>query len=242
MLGFAVNVEFSHYTAEQQRQLIKLINLRNGAQNHRLNDEYSRYLWTFDGKYVPLLIWKKGCSIELVNTIYTDKFAIFIPCPDSDDEKGYRVPLFAYHEAEVLSNLYHYDYEAFRKQIDHSDINSFTAEALLQCVLLMINVFDRTSDAHFLELAEYLLQQLEPYIIEEFALLNKLQIHKRKGTFPVDDIKLLNNIKGNDEHVLFGKSVLLEDRESAKLHFARLSADEQEQYKKYPIYKLFMDL
>lgn len=242
MLGFAVNVEISHYTVEQQRQLVKLINLRHGAQNHQLKDEYSKYLWTFDGKYVPLLIWKKDYTTELINTVYTDKFAIFLPCPESDDEKGYRMPLFAFHEADVLSNLYCYDYEAFRRQIDYSDINSFTSEELLQCVLLMINVFDRNGDAHFLELAEYLLQQLESYISEEIALLNRLQIHKRKGPFQIDDIVLLESIKSADEHVLFGKSVLLEDRERAKLHFERLSVDEQAQYKKYPIYKLFEGL
>lgn len=242
MLGLAVNVSFSYYTGEQQRQLVKLINLRYGAQNNHIKEEYSKFLWTFDGKYVPLLIWKENGNVEIVSTIYSDKFEIFLPCSDSDDEKGYKMPKFFYHDEYILCNLYRYDYEAFRAQIDHSDINSFTSEVLLQCVLLMINVFDRSGDTHFLELAEYLLQKLDAYIGKELALLNKLQIHKRNGALHDTDIILLNSIKSNDEHILFGKSVLLEDRENAKLHFAKFPVDVQEQYKKYPIYKLFIDL
>ena len=242
MIGFAVDVEFSYYTEDQQRQLIKLINLRHNANGARLKDGYTKYLWKFDGKYVPLIIFKKGHSIEFINSVYTDKFAIFLPSDKRDDEKGYRMPLFAYQNADVLSDLYYYNYEAFRRQIDNSDINEETSDALLDCVLLMINVFDINGDQFFLELSDHLLQQLRPYIAKEILLLNSMQIRKRLNTLDNNDVVQLHSIVSDDVQVLFGKSVLLGDVKAAEEYFNRFPVDEQIRYKEFPIYKLYSDL
>ena len=152
------------------------MNLRLGAYNSQLQDGLSKYIWKFGDKCVPLLILKKDNEIELANSVYTNKFAIFLPCSESKNKEGYRFPIFVYHDVDVLANLYYYDYNAFRSQIDNAEINEVTSGALLECVLIMINVFDRNSDSHFLVLAEYLLQLLEPFITEELILLNRLQI------------------------------------------------------------------
>lgn len=242
MIGFAVDVEFSYYTEDQQRQLIKLINLRHNANGAKLKDGYTKYLWKFDGKYVPLIIFMNGSSIEFINSVYTHKIAIFLPSDKGDDERGYRMPLFAYQDANVLSNLYYYDYEAFQGQIDDSDANRTTSESLLECVLLMINVFDQNGDQHFLKLAEYLLQKLEPYITKEIFLLNGVQIRKRLKIFDSNDVVQLHSIVSDDAQVLFGKSVLLGDVNAAKEYFDRFPVDEQIRYKEFPIYKLYSDL
>lgn len=242
MIDFAVDVKFSYYTEDQQRQLIKLINLRHNTNNVNLKDVYTKYLWNYDGKSVPLIIVKDGNNIEFINSIYTDKIAIFLPFDESGDERGYKMPLFVYQDADVLSNLYHYDYEAFKRQIDDSDINEVTSTALLEHALLMINVFDRNGNQHFLELAEYLLQKLKPYITKEILLLNRLQIRKRLKPLSRSDIARLRSITGDDMQVLFGKSVLLGDANAAKGYFDCFPADEQERYKEFPIYKLYCDL
>lgn len=242
MIDFDLNVKVSSYTEEQQEQFLKLVNLRLGAYNSQLKDEYSKYVWTFGDKCVPLLIIKNGDKIELESSIYTKKFVIFLPCEGSDDDRGYRMPLFIYQDVNVLANLYHYDYDAFRKQIDSSDINAVTSGALLECVLIMINVFDVSCDLHFLDLAEYLLQKLEPFSPKELILLNRLQIRKRKGTFGTTEINQLNSIECNDPHVLFGKSVLLGCKEQAAIYFQQFSEDDKRMYQDFPIYKLFINL
>jgi hypothetical protein len=106
----------------------------------------------------------------------------------------------------------------------------------------MINVFDRNSDSHFLVLAEYLLQLLEPFITEELILLNRLQIKKRTGEFNKDDLDLLNKIDSDEIHILFGKYVLLGDKTKAQIYFKRFSDEDQSRYKGFPIYKLYSQL
>ncbi len=242
MIGFDLNLSLSSYTEEQQAQFIKLVNLRLGAYNHQLRDESSKYVWMFGDKCVPLLIIKNGDTIELVNSVYTKKFVIFLPCDESADDRGYRMPLFIYQDISVLANLYHYDYDAFREQIDSSDVNIVTSGALLECVLIMINVFDVSNNLHFLDLAEYLLQKLDAFIDKELFHLNRLQIRKRKGVLDHADIEFLNGIKSSNIYTMFGKNVLLGYKEQASMCFEQFSKDDQTLYKTFPIYKLFSEL
>lgn len=141
-----------------------------------------------------------------------------------------------------LGNLYHYDYEAFRKQIDNSDINADTSSAMIECVLRMINVFDYSGDEHFLDLAEYLLDRLQEYVDAPVYTLNKLQIKKRIIGLQESDFETLNQIDGVSEEVDFGKSVLLGNKEEAMRHFNQLTPEMREQYSSFPIYKLYENL
>ena len=90
---------------------------------------------------------------------------------------------------DVLSNLYVCDYDAFYQQIDDSDINELTADAFIECSLILINVYDRNSDPHFLDLADYLLHNLEPYVQKDLLLLNMMQIKKRRTGLNSEDIE-----------------------------------------------------
>ena len=241
MIGLKISIPLAEYTVEQQKQLFDLVNLRLGKNNSSIKDEYTKYPWKFGDKYYPLLIIKTGNTIELVSSVYTDKIGVFYPCDEAPDNKGYRMPLLAYHDIEVFSNLYCYDYDAFQEQIDSSDINATTADALLQCALRMITVYDLYKDGKALALADYLLTCLEPYEMAELITLNKLQIKKRLGSFDDADISFLENMQSDHPHILFGKNVLLGRYKDANSYFSQLPEHEQAAYKAYPIYKLFQE-
>jgi len=179
MIDFDVNVGLSHYTEEQQAQFMELVNLRLGAYD-TIKGNYGRYIWTFGDKFVPILLHKVNNKIELYNFIYSNKIETTILCSEGDDKRQYRLPAFALEEIDVLSNLYSYNYEAFRHQIDTSDANEITSELLLECVLRLISVFDTNGDIHFLDLAALLLQKLEPFLSRERIRLNRLQIRRRQ--------------------------------------------------------------
>ena len=89
-----------------------------------------------------------------------------------------------------LSNLYFYDYDSFYQQIDDSDINEITVNAFIECYLILINVYDMNSDVHFLDLADYILNKLEPFVQKDVFLLNKMEIKKRKKDLE-DEEKIL---------------------------------------------------
>lgn len=239
MIGFDLNTKISQYTEEQQSQLVKLVNLRLGAYNSQLKEDISRYNWKYGEKYYPLLICKKDGRTELTSSLYTKSFAVFIPSEDNADERGYKMPLFIYNDVDVLSNLYVCDYVAFYQQIDDSDINELTADAFIECSLILINVYDRNSDTHFLDLADYLLHKLEPYVQKDLLLLNMMQIKKRRTGLNGEDMEQIKSIDSNEIHILFGKNVLLGNKQHAKQYFDSFSKEDKERYIQFPIYELY---
>ena len=190
---------------------------------------------------MPILIHKSKGTVELLNAVYTEKIAVFLPS-ENKDRAGFRVPLFVTQSSEVLSNLHHYSYELLQKQIDTSDFNEKTKPLLDESVLLLISVFDLNGDLHFLDLADYLIQKLDYPENDELSLLNKLQIKKRRGTFEDDDIAALNKLNDSDTQVRFGKYVLLEDKENASKVFDQFTDAQKEFYTSAPIYKLYSEL
>lgn len=242
MIDFDMNFKLSDCTDKQKMQLIKLVDLRLGKYNSQIQNKLSSYIWEFGDKFVPLIISKKDNEIELINSMYANNFEFFEQYDESSNKKWYHVPTFAYYDVDVLANLYYYDYDAFRSQIDNADINKITSGTLLECMLILINVFDYNSDSHFLVLAEYLLQLLEPFVTEELILLNRLQIKKRTGELNKNDLKILKGIDSEDIHILFGKHVLLGNKTKAQEYYEQFSENDQSMYKKFPIYKLYDQL
>lgn len=242
MIGFDVNRKISQLTEEQENDFYNLVKLSKGVLNDQIPEGISNYNWSFGGKYYPLAIEKQKGRIKLYESLYSDKLAFYVPSSSSPDEMGYKMPFFSYYDEKILSNLYNYDYDAFRKQIDSSAINEHSAAALLQCVLILINVFDIKKDTHFLDLADYLLDKLRPYLQAETIYINSLQIKKRNGPLSEDDIKALKSLDFDHEQFRFCKNVLLEDKASALKCFEQFTEEERKQYQAYPIYTLFSEL
>ena len=241
MINFEIKTPWNQLTKEQIIQLQKLVDVFRGYCTNNSEDEYYRYQWSFDGKDVPIIVKKNDDNIELINAVYTEKIAVFLPNDDKPNDIGFKMPLFASFDAELLSNLYYNDYDYFRKQIDTCDINEKTKPTLNDCALKLINVFDINGDYHFLDLAEYLMQKLEYPENDELFLLNKLQIKKRRRSFDGNDIELLKQMNNSDIQVDFGRYVLLEDKEKASKVFEKFSDVQKEYYKGAPIYKLYVD-
>lgn len=244
MIGLGDEFELLKCSTQQEEQLSKLVNLYNKlCQKNQLDNALNKYDWMFGDKYVPLLIVKQDNKVEFTSAIYTNKIYIFLSEPEKKAEQDCRMPLFAYQSLDVLSNLYFYDYDVFYSQIDSSDINEVTSGELLNTVLLLINTFDKNNDFHFLDIAEYLLKKIKPFISKnELIVLNTFQIKKRRDTLDEKDLEVLHKIKSSDKEILFGISVLLNEKEKAEYYFNEFSEEIQKRYKEYPIYKLFSQM
>ncbi|MGH0692415.1 DUF4365 domain-containing protein [Bacillus cereus] len=125
----------------------------------------------------------------------------------------------------------------------NDEVANITNDFCLKC----INAYDLSKNVKFLDLAEYIYEKYSgDALTPEILYINQTQIKKRReGKLTETDIDRLYAIKL--EHVghidmNFCTSVLLESKVEAKLSFGRLNKEEQENYKAYPIYKLYSDL
>ena len=120
--------------------------------------------------------------------------------PKGRDDIRFIMPLFVYQSAEILSNLYKYDYEYFYTQIDRADINENTIEVLNLEVLKLIKAYDICNDEHFLQIAEYLAKKLENFQHQEEYTMNRLQIKKRLGIWGEEESSDIGLCEHADQH------------------------------------------
>jgi hypothetical protein len=240
-IGYEPEHKFFQFEDKDYCQLRELVKIKRGESKTPLQNGFYKHIWKFDEKNIPLLITKEGDNIELYNAVYTDKFALYSSVLEQTDA-SYRLPLFMQLEDEILSNLYEYRYDSFRKQIDDSEICAKSEPSLINCVLLLINVYDLNQDINFLDLADYLLEKLIFINNGPRNLINAMQIKKRRGTFTEDDQILLREIISEDVVTNFGIYVLLDDYNSAKACIEKFDHKSKESVKQWPIYHLYQDL
>jgi len=136
----------------------------------------------------------------------------------------------------------------------HDIINYYCNELFPETQNFMLNCihgYDETSKKGFLDLAE----KLNDYFIintpqsenEDLTLIhtiNQLQLFKRKRELSSEEKRNLINLKNSttDIKVLCCCLILLDYKEEFLLEFEKLSDEEKEQFKAWPIYTLFQRL
>ena len=244
MIGFETSIKLQELEEKSIKDLVFLVNIRLGKYNNKLSGEVIRHIWHFQGKCVPLLIIRQGDAQqknELADALYSRKYQTYASPKGREDIK-FITPLFIYQSAEIISNLYKYDYEYFYTQVDKADINEYTIEVLNLEVLKLIKAYDICKDEHFLQIADYLAKKLENVQHQEHYTMNRLQIKKRLGIWGEEEYSEMEAMTNNTAQALFGKFVLLGDREKADYYFHKMSLEEQKQYRDYPIFTLYEQL
>lgn len=242
MIEFNFKKPFKTLSKQIKQQLVSIVAMKNGLYNKDLIDKQHIFNWEIEDKYIPVIVSRRENDDrnDLVNAIYTRKHQTF-----DVDEKGhyFRVPLFVIIDKHILANLYYYDYAYIKEQIDKADVNECTLGTLNYAALQLINVYDATKDEKMLDLAEYQLEQIEKLEGQKsYYLLNRLQIKYRKKELSTNDKKRLLQVKAEDNVVLFGRSVLLQEKEDAGHYYGELTDEERESIKDYPIMYLYQDL
>ncbi len=221
------------------RQLEDLLRMKKGLKNNLLTEKIHTYNWMLEDKYVPVIVIRHDNDDEnnLYNAIYTNNVRASVA---NENGQHFIVPLFEQIDMHVIKNLYRYDYEWLKDQIDSADVNEYTADYLIQAALKLISIYDEKKDYRALDLAQYQFDKIKK--LEEntpFFIINVLQLKKRRGSFTEEDIQKLKGIVTSDPQVIFGINVLLEDAEKAREAFGRIDKETQELIKKYPIYYLY---
>lgn len=112
-------------------------------------------------------------------------------------------------------------------------------------ILYMLLAYDKNFDTKLLNTARDIINWLcqEKAIDPNIILINKLQIIKRERNLNNDELVLLNELIENPmitEDIKVGAYLLLGNKVGATIHFSKLSLEDQDLFKKYPIYKFWL--
>ncbi|MDO5479797.1 MAG: hypothetical protein Q4G23_11620, partial [Clostridia bacterium] len=153
--------------------------------------------------------------------------------------------------ADNFLELGNVDYEdiidSFRCYIDEP----YCTEDATQLLLQIIHAYDKSQDKRkdILEKAEnmanWLLKEENPYSDSTVMKLNFMQIQKRKRGFTEDEkVELVSIAEGygsvDEKQAVYhkiGANLLLDNQMSAEFYFKKLSDEEKNQFRQYPIWR-----
>lgn len=236
-IGFKCNKKFEDFTDANWKSVNELLNLYRGNIKPKEGNEHAWYMWYWDDKVVPLfLIRKEDESIEVVNWFITDKYVIF-----ADKEEHCFLPKFSLFKRDILEKLYDVELDVWVKEINK--LNSFekiTPELYL-CFIELVAAYDITHNEKYFVVAEMIIDKvLEHLPDDEYGIINKLQLVKRKGELTEENVALLEEFerKTDDPMIKCAVNILLENKRVAKKIIEDMSKENKELLMSYPIYNL----
>lgn len=165
----------------------------------------------------------------------------------SEGENGnYIVPPYAALTADEYSKISNIDFEdivpSYKSLYEISE-----EQELIYCsvdnILRMIEAYDIKGNKCLLKVAMDIYNWLVEIGHDSVnMLLNKLQIIKRERDFTIDEKKVLVELAedgGQAEEVRVGANLLLDNQFAAKVHFEKMTKDDQELFKQFPIFKFW---
>jgi hypothetical protein len=137
----------------------------------------------------------------------------------------------------TVSNIdYDIIYNSFLGLEASEELFSFT----MIFILKMLSAYDKSNNPKLLETSLKILdwaQEIDTFTNKEIYLLNKIQIFKRTRKLIDSEISQLLAIISNntDDKILTGTYLLLDNIAMADYHFKKMSENDQNEFKNYPI-------
>lgn len=240
-IGFVCNKNFSDFTDENWKSINDLLRIYN--RNIRLKEgiDNSWYMWYWDEKIVPLFLNRneKG-NTDVVNWFTTEKYGVFV-----GDDKQYAMPKFAIYKRNVLEKMYDVDEKIWFEEIDRVEFSENNIQEISLFFVELVAAYDITCNEVYYNVAMRIIERiLEVLPEDEYGIINKMQLLKRKGELCEKDILILEQIEENSDNLmtLCAVSILLENKRKVMKLIAELPEEKQKEIKGYPIYNLMKNI
>ncbi len=163
----------------------------------------------------------------------------------TDDDTPLRISPYSVLEPNDYLYLSNIDYNSILKS--YQLILNFNPTVYAYAnndVLKMLLAYDKKNDIKLLDTARNITNWLfeQGNIAKDIVVLNQLQITKRQRQLNKEELIQLCKLTENgevSEDIKVGAYLLLENQAAAEMHFLKLTSEEQENFKNYPIYKFW---
>ena len=178
--------------------------------------------------------------------IFYDFFKKELPVAFEDQGKMFPISQYAILQKKELLTVSNIDFDRLLPSFQNVTHHCETYDRANCFFLEMLNACDEAQGERkklllktCIEFSEWLLKAPEDELDRQVKLLNMLQTIKRDRDFNPDERDALYEMIENNkerEDCLVGAYLLLGQQKAAERHFARLSEEEQQIFKEYPIY------
>lgn len=238
-IEFSCDKRTDEFNENNWKAVTKLINVYHRKIKLKEDDKSEWYIWWWDEKIIPILIVKdENDKTQIVNWIGKEGYAVF-----TERETGgqSRLPKGLLFKRDIWERLYDVDEEILLRDIEKSDYSERTLNDLYMFFVEILAAYDITRNEKYFDMAQLLSDKLlQVDENNEYGIINKLQLLKRKRELSEDEISVLEKLEENtnDSMVRSAVNILLENKHNAKKLVNQLSEEDQATFKQFPIYNL----
>ena len=238
-IEFSCDKRTDEFNENNWKAVTKLINVYHRKIKLKEDNKSEWYIWWWDEKIIPILIVKdENDKTQIVNWIGKEGYAVF-----TERETGgqSRLPKGLLFKRDIWERLYDVDEEILLRDIEKSDYSERTLNDLYMFFVEILAAYDITRNEKYFDMAQLLSDKLlQVDENNEYGIINKLQLLKRKRELSEDEISVLEKLEENtnDSMVRSAVNILLENKHNAKKLVNQLSEEDQATFKQFPIYNL----
>jgi hypothetical protein len=187
---------------------------------------------------IALLIKKRDDGKYTLSNFFDSVYTVTYQIPSSLQTFNGSIYLILTEDDFItISNI---DYDIIYNSFLNLEANDELFNMTNQFILKMIKAYDTSKKQILLKTSLKILDWIiknDHITHHEIYIINKMQIIKRMRKLNESDISQLHSIISNnkEDKILTGAHLLLENIDMATFHFSKLSIEEQDEFKKYPI-------
>lgn len=238
-INYTCDKKSDDFTEEDWKAINKLLMIYRREIKPKGDKENIWFMWWWNGKVVPLFLMKeKDGEIKVINWLMENGDAIFT---ETETGEKYRLPKGLVFSRDIWENLYDIDESVLLEDIEKCDYHKNTRDELYLFFVEVLSAYDATKNEKYYDMANLLITKLLEFEPEnEFGIINKLQLLKRKRDLSDEELLELEKIEKKTESDMIpcAVNILLENKRKAKRLIEQLSEEDKDTFKQYPIYNL----
>lgn len=214
---------------------------------NRLKEDLSPVTFLKVGK-LKFAVYLKQCEEKGTYEIY-DFFKTDLPVAFEDiNNTGKMLPISQFYildESDFLT-LSNINFDVLLPSFQKAEHHYETFNRAIMFLLELLNAYDKSNGTRkdkilkaCKDFSGWISEAPEEELDYQIKTLNILQTTKRCRDFNIDELRTLYSMienKGTREECLVGAYLLLGQQQAAEIHYSKLSEEEQEKFKQYPIY------
>ena len=238
VIGIKCEKRVEAFTDENWNGIGALLRIYHGEIRPNNEEPNTWYCWKWDNQIVPILLHiTENGDVDVINWFYTKKYVLFL-----DSDLNVQLPRFAVFKRNILIQLYDIPDEVWMSEIERIHYSEGNFEAVLSCFIEILSAYDMTGKETYYKVADALIDKLLQVKKDDaYAIINKMQLIKRKGELAEDCINRLEIIESEckEPMIICAINILLENKRKVRQIMKELSEEERSELKSFPIYNLF---
>ncbi|WP_250277279.1 hypothetical protein [[Clostridium] colinum] len=249
MLGCSEDIDINDMVGKDWRNLNYLVKAFLYKELIKgLKDDLSPII-SLEVAKLRFIIYIKKCEEKGTYEIYDFFKTDFLVLFEDENNNGKNLPIsqfIIFHENDFLT-LSNMNFDVLLPSFQNVEKHYETFNIANSFLLELLNAYDKAKSLRkekilktCKDFSNWIAQAPEDELDYNIKTLNILQTIKRWRNFNNDEIRTLYAmVENNDtpEDCIVGAYLLLDQQQAAEIHFSKLTMKEQENFKKYPIYR-----